>query len=282
VPSHGSRKHVFIYIACGAVVATILLAVFLISANRPHIGADNCVYEDEHLSVRKPTPQFVILIDQSESLTEGHIRGVSDYFQKSLLDDARLVPGTRVLLFTFSKDDFPDEKKPDTKVPSFKPIFAACKPKTKGDPTYENNRRITATFINDFLGPLQQTLQDSLTKEIGLRSPILETIQFIARSQDIDAMTSGSGAPVGHTLVIVSDMLQHTQGFSHYKGNHSFEAFQRGYAKEVQADLSGWNIELLYLRRYKDRKLQQAEHLDFWQQYFHSARGKVARVEGFD
>ena len=50
----------------------------------------------------------------------------------------------------------------------------------------------------------------------------------------------------------------------------------------MKADFRDWNIIVIYLRRYHDRQLQQAAHIDFWQRYFHEAGGKITRWAGVD
>jgi hypothetical protein len=78
-------------------------------------------------------------------------------------------------------------------------------------------------------------------------------------------------------------MLQNTAGFSHYRERRSYEDFLRsGFASDVKADFRGWDVVVIYLRRYRDRPLQQGAHVDFWQRYFHEAGGKVTRWAGVD
>jgi hypothetical protein len=119
-------------------------------------------------------------------------------------------------------------------------------------------------------------LEDSLTTEVGEQSPILETLQLISRSQEIE----DGGRK---TLILVSDMLQYTGAFNHYGSRRGYDEFLRsGFATDVKADFRDWNIIVIYLRRYHDRQLQQAAHLDFWQRYFHEAGGKITRWAGVD
>ena len=78
-------------------------------------------------------------------------------------------------------------------------------------------------------------------------------------------------------------MLQHTDGFSHYRDRRSYEDLLRsGFASDVKADFRDWNIIVIYLRRYHDRRFQEAAHLEFWQQYFHDAGGTITRWAGVD
>jgi hypothetical protein len=78
-------------------------------------------------------------------------------------------------------------------------------------------------------------------------------------------------------------MLQHTAAFNQYGPRRSYEDFLRsGFATDVKADFRDWNVIVIYLRRYRDRQLQQAAHIDFWQRYFHEAGAKITRWAGVD
>ena len=146
----------------------------------------------------------------------------------------------------------------------------------RGNDLYENNRKITKDFYLRFLVPVTTTLEDSLTTEVGEQSPILETLQLISRSQEID----DGGRK---TLIVVSDMLQHTAAFNHYGPRRGYDDFVRsGFATDVKADFRDWNVIVIYLRRYRDRQLQQAAHLDFWQRYFHESGAKITRWAAVD
>ena len=58
----------------GAVAVVLLAIVVGVTWSRPIIGPDNCVYRDKRLLTRAPSDQTVILVDQSEALTETHRR----------------------------------------------------------------------------------------------------------------------------------------------------------------------------------------------------------------
>jgi hypothetical protein len=236
---------------------------------RPIIGPDNCVYRDKRLLARAPADQTVILVDQSEALTETHRRFALNFIKDYVADDTRFSVYARVALFTFSKANFENG-------PTFRPSSDLCRPPSHGNDLYENNRKITKDFYQRFLVPVTTALEQSLTTEVGEWSPILETLQLISRSQEIE----DSGRK---TLIVVSDMLQHSNGFSHYRERRSYEDFVRsGFASDVKADFRDWNVIVIYLRRYRDRQLQQATHLEFWQRYFHDAGAKVTRWAGVD
>ena len=265
------RRGLFILCAVGGVAITLLASVAMVMWSRPNIGPDNCVYQDKRLLRRAPTDQTVILVDQSEALTDTHRRFALGFIKDYVADDARFSVRSRIALFTFSKLNF---ESPGS--PSFRPQSDLCRPPSKGNELYENNRKITKDFHRRFLVPVTMALEESLTTEVGERSPILETLQMISRSQEI----ADGGRK---TLILVSDMLQNTAGFSHYKERRSYQDFVRsGFASDVKADFRDWEIVVIYLRRYRDRQLQQGPHVDFWQRYFHEAGGKVVRWAGVD
>jgi hypothetical protein len=218
-----------------------------------------------------PTDHTVILFDQSETLTETHRRFAVNFVKDFVADDAKLPVRSRIALFTFSKATFESRNGP-----GLRPRSAPCRPPSSGNELYENNRKIAKDFHRRFLIPVTTALEESLTNDVGEQSPIVETLQLISRSQEID-----DGGR--HTLIVVSDMLQHSGGFSHYGPGRSYDEFRRsGFAADVKADFRDWNVIVIYLRRYHERHLQQAAHVDFWQRYFHEAGAKLTRWAGVD
>lgn len=258
-------------------VAAFVACVFLVYGvqkwTRPSVGPDNCVYVEKRFTKRAPVDQTIILVDQSEALTEGHKRFGKKLIQEYVGDEKRFPVGSRIMLFTSSKLDFSGQTPSG---PNFRPNPDLCRPPSEGNELYENNKKITRTFYLRFLVPLFEALERSLSKEFGERSPILETLQFMSRSQDVEEWGKRK------TLIIISDMLQHTDAFSHYRGQRTYEDFQSRVAKDVRADFRGWDIVVIYLRRYGDRNLQRADHLEFWERYFHDAGGKVVQWVGVD
>jgi hypothetical protein len=269
--SRADRRGILILCGIAGFAVMVLATVAGVMWTRPLIGADNCVYRDKRLLTRAPADQTVILVDQSEALTETHRRFALGFIREYVADDTRFSVRSRIALFVFSESSFASPNSPD-----LRPRSDLCRPPSDGNELYENSRKITREFHERFLVPVTAALEQSLTTEGGARSPILETLQLISRSQEI-----GDGGR--KTLILVSDMLQHTDGFSHYRNRRSYEDFQRsGFASDVKADFRDWEIVVIYLRRYRERHLQQAAHLEFWQRYFQDSGGRVSRWAGVD
>lgn len=269
--SHLDRRGIWILSGIGAFAVVLLATVVGVTWTRPIIGADNCVYRDKRFLSRAPADQTVILVDQSEALTDTHRRFALNFIKDYAADDSKFSVRSRIVLFTFSKATFESPNGP-----RLSPSSDLCRPPSHGNDLYENNRKITKDFYQRFLVPVTAALDESLTTEVGEQSPILETLQLISRSQEI-----GDGGK--KTLIVVSDMLQHTAAFNQYGPRRSYEDFLRsGFATDVKADFRDWNVIVIYLRRYRDRQLQQAAHIDFWQRYFHEAGAKITRWAGVD
>src|SRR5262244_1360446 len=103
---------------------------------RPVIGADNCVYRDRRLLRRAPADQTVILVDQSEALTETHRRFALSFITDYVADDSRFAERSRIVLSTFSKATFESRDGP-----RLRPGAAVCRPPSRGNDLYENTRK---------------------------------------------------------------------------------------------------------------------------------------------
>ena len=81
-------------------------------------------------------------------------------------------------------------------------------------------------------------------------------------------------------IIFVSDMLHHTEQYSHYRRSIDFESFaETPYSIEVKPYLNDVNIEVLYVVRAKDRNLQNRGHIAFWEDFVSNAGGDIVRVK---
>ena len=84
-------------------------------------------------------------------------------------------------------------------------------------------------------------------------------------------------------LVIVSDMLQNTAGFSQYHGVEPFDTFRQSpYYIKVRTSLSKVEVTLFYLRRSTSGNLQGRRHIEFWENYFKDAGATLVDVKSVD
>jgi hypothetical protein len=265
------KRGVWLLAIVGALVAAVLGAYVWQKLWKDPIGPDNCIYEDKRLLRKAISDQTVILVDQSEDLSPSHMRQVKELLLDYIADDERLPVRSAVIIYAFGKEDF----QPGGKGQDLRPRANLCRPPSSGNVVYENKRKLERTFRDKFVVPLYETLEHSLNHIQGQRSPILEMLQYASRTQDIK---ESAGDPHKKTLVIVSDMLQHTAAFSHYRGDTyaKFASVQ----PMLGADLRGWEVRILYIQRYgNDQRLQVGLLNNFWMRYFHDAGAKLARVD---
>lgn len=135
---------------------------------------------------------------------------------------------------------------------------------------------------DEFVAPLDSIFEALNTSETLQRSPIMETIQVASGVVSNRYMHSSS--PMGRSieyegiagpsrLFIVSDMMQHTERYSHYSGGSlDFDALRSTpFYPRLQIDLSDWYVTVFYARRddAASRQVQGRQHLDFWNNYFY-------------
>jgi hypothetical protein len=158
-----------------------------------------------------------------------------------------------------------------------RPRYAMCNP-GRGeeiDPTIANPRRVEEMWRSGYRVPLEEALDDIIEFGSASSSPIMESIQSVA----VTEFGPGKRSDATLRLVLASDLLQHTRGYSHYRGIEDFERFRASpYYRKVRADLRGVEIELLYLQRDKQIELGARKHVTFWEDYFADQGALPARL----
>ena len=160
------------------------------------------------------------------------------------------------------------------------PIAALCNPGRDASPISGNPRFAERRWREGFDVPLEQIFGEVVRTEGASRSPIMESIQSVA----VTAFGGSDGRALPKALILVSDMLQHTDGASHYRGLPTFGEFRsEPFFSKVRADLRGVHIEIFYVRRQTRALIQGKEHVQFWRDYLVNQGGVVTlvdRIEG--
>ena len=264
------KQAVQLLTAVGIVVLLVFGAFAYKKVTRPNVGKDNCLYEDKALIRKESSEQTIVVVDQSEALSVSHKRQVKDILLDYFADEGQLPIRASVVFYAFGKNDF----SPAGAGQTLQPVVQLCRPPTTGNEVFENKRKLERTFRDQFVIPLYETLDRSLDVSLGERSPILEMLQYISRTQDIKESSFKSKKK---TLILVSDLLQHSSVISHYKGA-AYQDFLKS-ASMLKSDLRGWSVRILYLQRYgKDQALQNRQLDEFWMRYFQDAGAKIERM----
>ena len=156
------------------------------------------------------------------------------------------------------------------------PLVALCNP-GRADETNvwtSNPRRVGLRWRDRFAAPLEDALARGLHGDAARSSPILEFLQSLA----VTAFSGRGRTGKPHRLVLVSDLLQHSQVLSLYKGIDRRFLDSPGFARS-RPDLADAEVQILYINRVTSRPLQGADHLRFWLDLLAAAGGRVTQVD---
>lgn len=208
-------------------------------------------------------PRTAFLIDATDSLG-----GVQSKALRDLAEDLRgkLARYEWIGVYVLNEDNIT--------VP--KPEIALCNPGNEKDanPLYQNPREIRRKFDKQFAAPLRQAIDDLTKAPKQKYSPIIEMIRAVALDSDFDSSQK-------RRLIIVSDMLQHTDDYTQYRGGADYEEWaQSSYATEF-ADLSlaGVEVEIWYVKRPLLSGAQTRRHVRFWEDFFAAAGAELGAVK---
>ncbi|WP_341368978.1 hypothetical protein [Yoonia sp. BS5-3] len=144
-------------------------------------------------------------------------------------------------------------------------MFAKCKPKSgdEANAIYENPAFIMARYQEEFIDQVASTLATAFAGDTENQSPIMEAMQALVA--DVPEFgTSGSQAK----LIIVSDMIQHSDTLSFFRGQDWADFVDSGGDRRLARNLQGVDIEILRITRAADNLPDRATIDGFWSRYF--------------
>ena len=234
------------------VVAFIIYAVYAYVSASPALDAALCPENESDL-----TGWIAVALDPSDSLH--YTQQVSARTQ--VLRELETVPEyTEIRLYELSRD----ERQPARM--EFR-ICAPAHPDQIG--WFEGLRRnpdiARRRYEEDFIAPLEQHLQGVLAGAGSMTSPILKTVQDMA----VDAFQPPDSR-LPRQLIIVSDMVQHSEDWSFFRDPVDFMALA-GHPDypTMRVDLDGVDVSVLFLaRRGMAGRIQASPIREFWDEYF--------------
>ena len=158
-------------------------------------------------------------------------------------------------------------------------LISLCSPIKKLSECMDVNcEHLKDKFEDDFESKLDDTIANVLSKQTELKSsPIIESIANLSELTDFRKTVENK------KLFIFSDMLQHTNGFSHYDKlmpENGFEGIKNDY-DSIKANLEGTEVMIYYIKRNKYRHLQTQNHEIFWHDLFDYSGAKKSYFEVF-
>jgi hypothetical protein len=223
------KKTIFGYIIIG--ICLVVFGALMTSA----LALKEEAYNPETLCRDEVSAHTIIVLDKTDSLSINQQRFIPTYINREK-DNLRTFE--KLSIFTLTENTYVN---PD-------PIFSKCNPGTgeNANKLYQNPQTIQSRFESFFSKPIKDNMNNLLSDNTGSKSPILEMIKELSLRDDF-------GDDVKQrTLIIISDMMHHTSGYSHYKNTIKYEYFsKKSYAYEVATSLNSVKIKIVYLLRDK-------------------------------
>ena len=162
------------------------------------------------------------------------------------------------------------------------PLLTVCQPGDLDDidPFRENERLMRRRWEQRFRKPLEDFFHDLLSREEAPTSPLMESVQSVA----VSLLARGEYSDKPKRLILVSDLMQHTDNLSFLRRRPDYEEFAGTFtAATLSTDLRGTAVEILFVQRVAHRRLPDTRGLvDFWQRWIEDQGGFVERVVRID
>ena len=258
-PGQTRRRAAIIGATALAVVAG---AASLGLANQPPALDDKTLCPTD----RKLETSVVILVDTTDALTPIQISRLLASVHETR--DALPTYGKLTLLFLEAASPYEPKE-----------MISLCNPGSPQNinPLIQTASKIKKRWDESFGNPVERATATLATAPTASRSPVIQAVVASTWRPDFDARVRS------RRLLIVSDLLQHDSGYSHYTtaSRDLWAKFARTpLATEATGDLSNVVVEVEYLRRPKDARFQGEAHRAFWKRWFGEAGASSVRFIG--
>jgi hypothetical protein len=208
-----------------------------------------------------PTAVHAVLLDRSDPITPLQSQRLRQVLDKAI-NEAEV--GERIDLFVLAGDG----------TQAMQPEISICRPRSDGNFVYENEKKMRNTYLDRFRKPLDEALASMMTPATSRTSPIMESVKAICV-----AAFGGLPKDVPAHLTIASDMIQFSPLLNHYK-NKDFDDFALTASyREVLADCHRADVDVLYLVRPRDVRIQDRRHQLFWEKFFDHEDANLRSIE---
>lgn len=159
--------------------------------------------------------------------------------------------------------------------------FSGCNPGDGStvDEWTSNPRMVQARWETGFEKPLRELADRLREGTAGKQSPIMAAVQRI----NVEAFGLPEHQNVPKTLVVASDMIEHTASFSMYRDGASFDRFEGSEARQkFRSPLSGVAVRVLEFQR-PGMAFTDEDLADFWSEWVASNMGELTsfkRLQG--
>lgn len=209
-----------------------------------------------------PVAETVILFDLTDPLTPAQSSQLMQYLEREFRDAAT---GTQFTMGVVSED------------PALWGATAPlCKPSSAAEVSSltQNVAMVDERYQDRFVAPIEASLKSMISASGANQSPIMESLQALVGATPGFVTFSGP-----RRLILVSDLLQHSEAMSFYRGDdwQSFAAspaFQR-----LGRTLDGVEVMIFAVPRAVEKIRDPAVVEDFWLRYFDLQGARLPRLQ---
>lgn len=244
-----ARRGTSWFLVLGAIAAVAAVAALFFVQR--HAEADMAINPDTLCPLAGPGAMTAILIDVTDPLAPAQAAALREYVRHEI-DQA--APGTEFSLGMVSDDP----ARLGAKV-------ALCKPRAARDVTQltQNVRQVEKRYENRFLAPLNALFEQMITASNAKQSPIMEALQTLIG--DTPGFVTFDGP---RRVIIVSDLLQHSDAMSFYRGDDWQSFIASPAAQRLSESLRDVEITLFLVPRPDGFRGDAGAVEDFWIRYF--------------
>lgn len=209
---------------------------------------------------REDPVHTIVLVDQSDPFNATDLDWV-----RTLLDgEARSLPRHGRLTLVV-----PNSASPYDPVQ----VFTGCSPGSaaESNPIFQNPKMIAAAWERKFHAPLMVEADESLRDTVAPSSPLMEAMYTLADRPDFQPQV-----PV-RRLILVSDLMQHSPGFSMYKSGADADAWADSSLADMRAGLEGVEVVARIVPR-QEYPLPLGDVKVFWRDWFAGAGAEYGSV----
>lgn len=261
----------------GIIGITSILALggggyYFFSSNSDPLDANNCSKKNG------PKAVTAIVFDKSERYSKDQITDIQSSFNLWLTGREAATKNRPIELEFFAEGNllqlYVTDNDDVNSVGGLEPLVELCVPADfkNANALIENPKMMKETY-QKFIKQFSDIL-DELVKVAEDISPIMETIVRLSNSQSFLDHPNKK-----HNLFIVSDMLQNSDNYSHYKSNEGEGPEWKNFAKKMEGEVYlrtrlhnvEWQVFYAKRKKARDKKLQTTRLSNFWEEFFNKA-----------
>ncbi len=224
-----------------------------------------------------PERVTAVLVDTTDRVSPPSRADILGRLEDMVLDS---LPDEMVLVYEASAPVAGAVGSPAVRLPA--PRIAVCNPgdPDTANPLISNPELIRRRLDERFRRPLAQLFQELVDGVQAPVSPIMEAIQAIS----VTVLARRPYAQIPKRLVVVSDLLQHSEHLSLYEPPPAYEAFAAtpGGAA-LGTNLQDVAVQVLFVEREVHARLGGTVALvQFWERWIRGQGGQMERVSRLD